>query len=520
MLYRFGSFTLDLTRGCLEVAGREIELRPKCFDVLRHLLENGNRLISKEELAAAVWPQVVVSDESLARCISDVRAAIADHDHSIIKTVPRRGYLFTAGVTRHEHARPRQEQSGLEAVTGHVPAERPSIAVLAFTSMGGDPDQEYFSDGITEDIITELSRFSELFVIARNSSFRYKGQSVDMRQIGRELGARYVLEGSVRRAGDRIRISAQLIDATTGAHRWAERYDHKLEDTFAVQDEVARTIVRVLAVHVNKAETERALAKPPAAWLAYDHYLRAAHTFIRFHSSFDKEDLLQVRRSLDRALAIDPNYARAHALLSKSYIELCLHRWDDAGPWQAAIDGAYQSAREAVRLAPDLSGAHVALGWALNFMRQHEAAIAEFERATELNPNLTDHHFAFVLLVTGEPARAVQTLEAQMRLDPFYLPRVPSLLGFAYYLLGRYADALAQLQTAAPRAPDHGHCRRYLAATYAQLGQLDKAREETAEALRIDPWFTIDQAIFAKICKRPEDGERFNDGLRKAGFPE
>jgi adenylate cyclase len=520
MLYRFGSFTLDLTRGCLEVTGREIELRPKCFDVLRHLLENGNRLISKEELAAAVWPQVAVSDESLARCISDVRAAIADHDHSIIKTVPRRGYLFTAGVTRHEHARPRQEQSGLEAVTGHVPAERPSIAVLAFTSMGGDPDQEYFSDGITEDIITELSRFSELFVIARNSSFRYKGQSVDMRQIGRELGARYVLEGSVRRAGDRIRISAQLIDATTGAHRWAERYDHKLEDTFAVQDEVARTIVRVLAVHVNKAETERALAKPPAAWLAYDHYLRAAHTFIRFHSSFDKEDLLQVRRSLDRALAIDPNYARAHALLSKSYIELCLHRWDDAGPWQAAIDGAYQSAREAVRLAPDLSGAHVALGWALNFMRQHEAAIAEFERATELNPNLTDHHFAFVLLVTGEPARAVQTLEAQMRLDPFYLPRVPSLLGFAYYLLGRYADALAQLQTAAPRAPNHGHCRRYLAATYAQLGQLDKAREETAEALRIDPWFTIDQAIFAKICKRPEDGERFNDGLRKAGFPE
>jgi adenylate cyclase len=520
MLYRFDNFTLDLTRGCLEVAGREIELRPKCFDVLRHLLENGNRLISKEALAAAVWPQVVVTDESLARCISDVRAAIADHDHSIIKTVPRRGYLFTADVTRHEHARPRQEQSGLEAVTGHVPAERPSIAVLAFTSMSGDPDQEYFSDGITEDIITELSRFSELFVIARNSSFRYKGQSVDVRQVGRELGARYVLEGSVRRAGDRIRISAQLIDATTGAHRWAGRYDREVEDTFAVQDEVARTIVRVLAVHVNKAETERALAKPPAAWLAYDHYLRAAHTFIRFHSSFDKEDLLQVRRSVAQALAIDPNYARAHALLSKSYIELCLHRWDDAGPWQAAIDGAYQSAREAVRLAPDLSGAHVALGWALNFMRQHEAAIAEFERATELNPNLTDHHFAFVLLVTGEPARAIQTLEAQMRLDPFYLPRVPSLLGFAYYLHGRYAEALAHLQTAAPRAPDHGHCRRYLAATYAQLGQLDKAREETAEALRIDPWFTIDQAIFAKICKRPEDGEHFNDGLRKAGFPE
>ena len=525
MLYRFEGCTLDLTRGCLEAAGHEVELRPKCFDVLRLLLENGNRLISKEELVAAAWPQVAATDESLARCISDVRAAIADHEHKIIKTVPRRGYLFTAEVTRHEHAEPREQQSGPGAVTEHVEtenalAERPSIAVLAFNSMSGDPAQEYFSDGITEDIITELSRFSELLVIARNSSFRYKGQSVDVRQVGRELGARYVLEGGVRRAGDRIRISVQLIDATTGVHRWAERYDHKLEDTFAVQDEVARTIVRVLAVHVNKAETERALAKPPAAWLAYDHYLRAAHTFLRFHSSFDKEDLLQVRRSLDRALAIDPNYARAHALLSKSCIELWVHRWDDVCPWPAAIDAAYQSAREAVRLAPDLSGAHVALGWALSFMRQHEAAIAELERATELNPNLTDHHFAFVLLVAGDPARAVQTLEAQMRLDPFYLPRVPSLLGFAYYLLGRYADALAQLQTAVPRAPNHGHCRRYLAATYAQLGQLDKAREQVAEALRIDPWFTINQAFFAKICKRPDDGKHFNDGMRKAGFPE
>jgi adenylate cyclase len=520
MLYRFDSFTLDLTRGCLEGADREVELRPKCFDVLRHLLENGNRLISKEELAAAVWPQLAVSDESLARCISDVRTAIADHEHTIIKTVPRRGYLFTADVTRHEHAGPRQQQSVPAVVTEPALAERPSIAVLAFTSMSGDLDQEYFSDGITEDIITELSRFSELFVIARNSSFRYKGQSVDVRQVGRELGVRYVLEGSVRRAGDRIRISAQLIDATTGAHRWAERYDRNLEYTFAVQDEVARRIVTVLAVHVDKAETERALAKPPAAWLAYDHYLRAAHRYVLFHSSFDKEDLLQMRRSLDQALAIDPNYARAHAILSRSYIDLWIHRWDDACPWQAAIDGAHQSARDAVRLAPDLSDAHVALGWALSFTDQHEAAIAAFERATVLNPNLTDHHFAWALLVNGEPARAVQTLEAQMRLDPFYLPRVPSLLGFAYYLLGRYADALAQLQTAVPRAPNHGHCRRYLAVTYAQLGQLDKAREEAAEALRIDPWFTIDQAIFGKICKRPEDAERFNDGLRKAGFPE
>ena len=158
-------------------------------------------------------------------------------------------------------------------------------------------------------------------------------------------------------------------------------------------------------------------------------------------------------------------------------MELWVRRWDDDCPWPAAIDAAYQSAREAVRLAPNLSDAHVALGWALSFMRQHEAAIAEFERATELNPNLTDYHFAFALLVAGEPARAIQTLEAHMRLDPFYQPRIPAMLGFAYYLLGRYLDALPQLQEAASRAPNHGHSRRYLAATYAQLGQLDRARE-------------------------------------------
>jgi adenylate cyclase len=185
----------------------------------------------------------------------------------------------------------------------------------------------------------------------------------------------------------------------------------------------------VLAVHMDKAETERALAKRPAVWLAYDHYLRAAHSFVLFHSSFDKEVLLKMRRSLDRALAIDANYARAHAILSKSYIELWIHRWDDVCPWPAAIDGAYQSARETVRLAPDLSDAQVTLGWALSFMGQDEAAITEFERATQLNPNLTDHHFAWALLVAGEPARAVQTLEAQMRLDPFYPPCVPQFAG-------------------------------------------------------------------------------------------
>ena len=190
-------------------------------------------------------------------------------------------------------------------------------------------------------------------------------------------------------------------------------------------------------------------------------------------------------------------------------MELWVRRWDDDCPWTAAIDAAYQSAREAVRLAPNLSDAHVALGWTLSYMRQHEAAITEFERATQLNPNSTDYHFAFALLVAGEPAKAIQTLEAHMRLDPFYQPRTTAMLGFAYYLLERYVDALPHLQEAASRAPNHGHSRRYLAATYAQLGQLDRAREEAAEALRIEPWFTIDARYLRDDLQAPRGCRTF-----------
>ena len=521
---RFESFTIDLDRLCLQGPSGRAELRPKSFEVLRYLVEHAGRVVTKEEVLSAVWPDVTVSDELLTQCIRDVRRALGDESQRIVKTVPRRGYLVDVPVSAGDVAADQPPGPTRGAVAGeavpHALPDLPSIAVLAFTNMSGDPGQDYFSDGITEGIITELSRFSELLVIARNSSFRYKGQSVDVRQVGRELGVRYVLEGSIRRSGDRVRISAQLVDAVTGAHRWAERYDRKLEDVFAVQDEVARTIVAVLAVHVKKAESDRVLATPPAIWQAYEHYLRAADTLVRYHSSLNKDDLLQGRRDLRQVLAIDPNYAPAHASLSRTYVSLWIHRWDDDCPWSVALDSAYQSAREAVRLAPNLPGAHIALGWVLIWMRQHEAAIAECERARLLNPNLSDFHFAWTLVLAGEPARAIQTLEAHMRHDPFYQPHAPGWLGLAYYMLQRYADALPDLLECVLRAPNFGASHHWLAATYAQLGQLDKARAEAAEGLRIEPWFTVGQALFARTCKRPEDADHFRDGLRKAGYPE
>lgn len=517
MRYRFENCTLDLSRGSLHVGDREVELRPKSFALLRQFVENAGRLIPKEEIVATVWPNAAATDDSLARCISDVRSAIADHDHRIIKTVPRRGYLFAADVAREADAR-RQDS---DAKTDARLPDRASIAVLALANASGDPREEYLSDGIAEDIITELSRFSELVVIARNSTFQYKGKPTDVRQIGRELGARYVLEGSVRRDGDRIRVSAQLIDAASGAHRWAERYDRKLEDMFRLQSELAATIVAVLAVHVNRAEAERTLTKPPSTWQAHDYYLRATELVGSYHSSFSKDELHEARRLLQEALEVDPSYARVHAALALSYVSSWVHRWDHDCPWPSALDRAYHWASDAVRLAPNLPEAHVSLGYVLSFRRQHEAAVAEFERAILLNPNFTNWRFPFTLILAGEPARAMEALARHMRLDPFYEPYAPGLSGFSCYMLKRYEEGLAHLRECVSRAPNMRLGRLWLAATYVRLGELAKARAEAAEALRIDPEYTIEGAarLFLPF-KSSEDARHLFDSLHKAGIPD
>jgi adenylate cyclase len=355
---------------------------------------------------------------------------------SWLVTIPRRGYRFVAPVEREPPAETPDEAFFAEATVDPTPPlplpDRPSMAVLPFSNLSGDPREDYFSDGITEDIITELSRFSELFVIARNSSFQYKGKATDVRQVGRELGVRYVLEGSIRRAGDRVRITGQLVDATSGAHRWAERYDRELKDVFAVQDEVARSIVALLAAHVNKAEAERTVNKPPATWQAYDHYMRAADMLASFWSSFNVEQLYDAQRQCQQSLSVDPNYARAYAVLSLTHLIVWFNALDSDHMNPAALDQAYQLARRAVQLDPNLPLAHAQLGYVLTWKRQHEASIAEFERAMALNPNFTDWRFGAALVRAGKPERAIDALQAYMRLDPFYPHFAPFRLGGAY----------------------------------------------------------------------------------------
>jgi adenylate cyclase len=528
-MLQFEAYTLDIVRNVLRAGDREIALRPKGFELLRYLVENADRLVTKEELFKAIWPHVAVTDESLTHCVSEVRQAIRDSEQAIIKTVPRRGYRFSAPVVRvaTDAASPGTAGEMPPQSAGETPTvpdrmgDRPSVAVLPFANLGGDPQQDYFSDGITEDIITELSRFSELLVIAGNSSFQYKGKAVDIRQVSRELGARYVLEGSVRRNGDRLRITAQLIDAVTGAHRWAERYPRELVDVFAVQDEVARAIVATLASHVNRAETERALLKPPAAWEAYEYYLRGAEAYFLHISRRTKDSLYEARRLLEQSLAIDPDYARAAAALSDTHVYAYIEPYDGDYLSPAALDHALELAETAARLDPRLPQARAQLGMILHYKGHHDAALVEFDQAFALNPNFIDHRYAYVLTSAGEPAKAIEVLEANIRLDPFAPPLFSSgYMGLANYMLKRYPEAVRWLRECALRLPNMQLPRVWLASAYAQAGQLEEARKEAAEVLRINPDFTIQGYKRLWAYKDPKDAEHRLEGLRKAGLPE
>ena len=525
MLYLFEDYVLDTERRELRRGPALVAIEPKVFDLLAFVIENRQRVVSRDDLIARVWDGRIVSESALGRCINGARSAIGDNGEAqrLIKTFQRRGLRFVGSVREEE------QQSGVAPAGGAAEKptatralpDRPSIAVLPLDNTSGDKEQDYFSDGITEDIITELSRFSDLFVIAHNSSLQYKGKAADVRQVGRELGVRYLLQGSIRRVSERVRISVQLIDALTGTHRWAERYDRQIEDVFAVQDEVACTIVAILAAHVNRAEIERSLNKPPETWQAYDYYLRAAGVHASVFSSYKVAELYEVRSLLEQSIMIDPSYARAYARLAFSHVTAWINPLDGDYRNPSVLDRAYELARKAVQLDPNLAQARAQLGHILIRRSEHEAALAEFERAMALNPNFTDWRYGEALVFAGEPARAIETIERHMRVDPFYAPLAPGFLGFAHYMLKQYSKALPWLRECASRSPNMRAGHNWLAATYAQLGDVEKARAEAAEALRIDPRWTIEGAgRQLNAFKRTQDAEHFFDGLRKAGLPE
>ena len=511
--FRFEGFTFDAARGLLRGDDREIDLRPKTCAILRYLVEHAGRLAGKDELIEAVWPDVVVTEDSLTRCVSELRLALCDTEQRIIKTVQRRGYVFAATVSR-----------SVSAVDPSFP-DRPSIAVLPFANLSGDPNQDYFVDGLSEDLITSLSKFADLFVIARHSAFKYKGTRLDAKQIGHELGVRYLLVGSMRRDRDRVRISAQLVDIGTGTQRWAQTYDRNLTEIFAIQDDVTQNIVITLIAHITKSELDRAVHKPPESLTAYDYYLRGEAAMKNPEWTNWGEVIATSRALYERAIAADSRYAPALQGLAFTYVRAYLEPtgYSMIGQEyqkQATIDRALSLAQRAIELDGNLPEAHATLAWILHWEYRRNDAIAEFERAFELNPNLADPRFGNMLCHNGNTHEAIEYLKRIMRLDPFHSPLYYCFLGNAYYQSGRYEDALNLLRTATSRMPGLRPALVDHAAAAGQLGLHEEARQAAARVIRLQLDFTITSWLRLIRLAKQDDADRLAEGLRKARLPE
>lgn len=396
----------------------------------------------------------------------------------------------------------------------HALPNRPSIAIMPFANLSGDPKQDYFADGFTEDLITNVAQSKELFVIARNSTFTYKGRAVKVRQIAEELGVRYVLEGSMRRIGEKMRITAQLIDATAGTHVWAKRYDEPIGKLFDVQDELSQEIAGTLVTNIQVADLAKASRKRPKDLSAYDYVLQARARW----DVPNRDAKIEARALAEQAIAIDPSYAPAYAILGTTLNGAYIRQWQ--GP--EALDRAYEAARKAVELDPLSSVAHEVLGRVLLRRKQHAAAVDAIERSIALNPNRADHYasLADVLTFANRPGEAIDLLKKAMRLDPFYPSRYNMYLGRAYYFSKQYDEAVTELETCAARGPKFRPCYMFLAPAYTELGRQEDARRTVATLLELAPKFSIATSVEKHLPFVPSAMRLYVNGLRRAGIPD
>jgi adenylate cyclase len=482
-IYRFADCELDCGRYELRRGGAALPVEPQVFDLLRLLIERRDRVVTKDELFASIWKGRTVSDATLSSRIKAARQAIGDSGESqaLIQTLHRRGFRFVGALTVPGEPAPVQPAARPSR------AERPAIAVLPFANMSGDPGQEYFSDGIAEDIITDLSKISGLFVSARNSTFAYKGAAAPLRQVCDDLDVCYVLEGSVRKYGARVRITAQLIDGASGGHLWAERYDRDLTDVFAVQDEITHKIVESLRVTLLPRE-RAAIAKVPTGNLdAYQFYLRGRQLFHRR----TKAEAITAKRMFQQAIDLAPDFARAHAGLADCESELYLFGVADATP-----EAILAASARALELDADLAEAHASRGLALWTLGRRDEAEDEFKTALRLDPQLLEavKFYGRACFVQGRHEEAAMLFERAWTASPDDY-KFPIHLSQIYRDLGREDDAAATLrlgleicESALRRRPEDVHAAVFSAVAYARLGDVARARERAglAESLGFD----------------------------------
>jgi len=466
----FGSFRLDLDTDTLFGEEGRIALGSRSGALLRVLLEARGAVVAKSVLMDAAWPGLAVEESNLTVQVAALRRILGD---SAIATVSRHGYRLIGTVTEIDVAEPADTSA--------------TLAVLPVSSLRDDPSEQYFGDGVIREVITSLSRFGGMTVIAANSSFRFRGDNPDMERARRELGVRYIAVIGVQRAGKRVRVSAQLIDADRSSLRWAERYDRQAKDIFAVQDEVAEQIAAVLVAHVARAERERIARKPAEALQAYDYYLRSLDQ----SRMWDSSDASSAEAMLEKAIEIAPAFAAAHAVLSSYLVSSWLEPKDARWGAPATLERAWIAAGKAVQHDPYLPAAHAALGWVQLWKHELDGAVMSYRRAQELNPSFADGHHGHTLGIAGLAEDGLKSLLRVRLLDPFHPPMLLGWLGHCHLLLDQPEQALVVLRECAMRAPGWRPAHVWRAAACALLGMEGEARTAAACVTEIDPRFTV-----------------------------
>jgi TolB-like protein/Flp pilus assembly protein TadD len=513
--FRFADCEIDMALQELRRGGSRVHLEPQVFDLLVHLVRHRDRVVSKDELIATVWHGRNISEASLSSRVAAARRALGDSGNSqrMIRTFHKRGFRFVheVGETACPAAPAAARQEPVQL------GEKPAIAVLPFDNMSADPEQDYFADGLTEDIITSLSRQRWFSVIARNSTFTFKGQTVDVREVASRLGVRYVLEGSVRRADNRVRITAQLIDAITGNHLWAERYDRELADIFAVQDEITTRINGSVAPQIVLAEAARLRRMPPRNLDAWDLVMRALPHMWRMSVA----EHARAQELLGGAVACEPDYAHAHALLGWTHITS--FNLDTRRPIRESTEQALAAGARAVLLDDEEPWGHLVLGLAHARRRHPELALRHLTRAIELSPSFALAHagLGYALACGGQPERGLSALEEALRLspqDPFLAIYAPVARYMALFALGRYEETIALCRSTIALHPSHAGAWRLMTVSLGLLGRLDEARAALAHTLTLQPDLSSAHVANDTVYADPNDRARFLEGLRKAGL--
>ena len=531
MQFFFSNHSLDTDRRELARGGKGVAVEPQVFDLLVFLVQNHARVVSKDELIANVWDGRIVSESTLTSRLNAARKAVGDSgkEQTLIRTLSRRGVRFVADVSTDRGETQTGEGplmiSRAETGASWNPREpgalalqandRPAIAVLPFINMSDQPEQEYFSDGISEDIITALSKLRWFHVIARNSSFSYKGKPVHLKQVGDELGAGYVVEGSVRREGERVRITAQLNDVMTGSHLWAERYDRDLADVFAVQDEIAQAIVATIEPRLYAAEGFRACRKAPDNMDAWDLVMRALSHYWRV----TRQDNVAAQALLEKAISIDPNYGQALGVLAASHTLGAHMGWEEMA---GAVPVAERAAVAAIRADSEDPWAHYALGSVYLFNRRFDDSIAEYKLALRLNPNfaLARAYYGRALAFCGLWEDGDREARHALRLSPRdpFAARYCGVAAYARFIGRDYGEAIRLSRDALRQRHDLVGAHRVLTAAAGMSGLTDVAAAALQELRRAQPHITLAWIATHMPIKRDVDREHYLEGFRRAGL--